>query len=152
MKHIPVLLTFFIIFVSSCKKDDETDYRNNFVGNYNLEIKHSYQEYSSGFFLEYLDSIYFFDGSVTKSNTNLNKIVVNWGTGTIATINGFNLTHKNEMIVDSQGSLSYPELDDLSAVWLDKSSKLTDDSILFKLGLHAGAVNNMSWDVKGVKE
>jgi hypothetical protein len=149
----------FLIFINtlslflSCRKDDlGPDYRDQYIGKYNFNIKYSYPVgYDSLHFLIQHDSIYPFSGSIIKSKKSNNKIIVDWGNNPKL---GPSFAQNNELTVDSSGILTYPEYADahglLGNYVLYNPSSIRNDTIKFEIG--AGGLGWYStWRVIGVK-
>jgi hypothetical protein len=86
MKKISLIGFLIIVFISSCEKD-ETDYRDKYVGEYNFEIRHTQNTYCGGdlghLCITYSDTGYSYIGSVRKSDTCNNEVIVDWGNDTV---------------------------------------------------------------------
>jgi hypothetical protein len=88
------------------------DYRNKFIGKYDFTIVHSYATYDySSDRITGGSKTLFYAGSVQKSFFHINRINVDWGSGTVPTEDGQEVQRdKTPLQVDEDGNLEYPEI------------------------------------------
>lgn len=127
------------------------DYRNQWVGAYDFTIRyHTYLPYP----FENEDTTYSYSGSIAKSVSYSNKILVDWGDNTIGGNNDVVFTQKSELTVDSNGKLTYPEYDIYESYnWYfygTPYSYISGDTIRFGISTGAAAFA-LRWEVLGLK-
>lgn len=114
------------------------------MGDYDFTITRSYAP------PYYPDTTYPYAGSITKSVSHSNKILVDWGDGTIGTLSGVTFTQKSELTVDTNGKLTYPEYGGHNHWYFYNPSYISGDTIRF--GFCAGGLGSWTtWDVIGIK-
>jgi len=124
------------------------DYRSQWTGDWDFVVKIGLYSIDS---YPIYDTIYY-SGSITKSISHPNKIVVEWGDGTIATINDITFTQKSELTVSSNGKLTYPEYGGSGHTYFYNTSHsyISGDTICF--GISAGGLGRWrQWEVTGLK-
>ena len=132
------------------------DYRNQWMGTYDFNIAYSYPtflphpEIDGAVIIVYKDTTYFYLGSVGKSASHSNKILVDWGNDTIGTVNYKLFTQKSELTIDSSGELSYPEYGGFGYNEFFPPAYIKGDTICFIICC-GGLGAHESWNVKGQK-
>ena len=133
------------------------DYRNKWIGTYKFEEVFTYGN------LMGFDSIgqeiwrsgrdtTFYLGSIMKSSSYFNRILVDWGIGTITTINGVTFTQKSDITVDTDGKLTYPEYGGVSRFYFYNTSYsyISGDTIRFGISASSNGASRV-WEVLGLK-
>jgi hypothetical protein len=149
MKGIASII-LLLAFIPGCKKED-SDYRDKFTGRYHFEIEHEYRTvHGSIFNLIYVDTVYYYDGNVSKSLNFENEILIDWGSDTLFITNNIAYTQKTEFKIDSNGHLK--DLDTLDHQ-LDSGGYIHLDTIKFYLRLDEGMAGQLysHWTVAGLK-
>jgi len=153
MNRLVISIFSILIFISSCEKD-EWDYRDEYTGNYELEINYIHTIYEgtdfSDFHIIRIDTTYVYNGSVKKSDEFNNRIIVDWGNDTIYTdyYAGI-ITQQTSFEIDSSGNLNFPE----PTMMYFSSSYIRNDTIMFHISIEhglAGALYEI-WRVQGLK-
>lgn len=154
MKAIWIVLACTVCFFA-CKKEN-ADYRDKYVGDYDFAIVYTYPtlEWVDSFentIITYYDSVYSYQGYIHKSAQADDRVLIHWGVDTIVIKDDIVFNQSNDMMVDSDGMLTYPEFPDGGYTYLSNASYLRNDSAKFKFsngGLGAYAL----WNVIGTKK
>jgi hypothetical protein len=141
------IISFMLISLFACKKDEPVDYRDIMIGNYNFTIKYSSFPPSS----LYKDTSLNFNGLIYKSNEFDNKIIVDWRPDSIS-FDGDNYytQRKLELTVDKEGNLSFPEYHSIDNTRFSPDSYIRNDSINYWIS-SGGMGRAFIWDVLGTK-
>lgn len=155
MKTIRLLMILSTLFCfASCEPDD---YRDKYVGDYEYEIDYYYPTYVwhdslQTWMLQWYDSIYSYSGYIQKSTNYDDRLLVHWGTETLFSINGTRFTKTNELVVDANGNLSYPEYyGGPYTTFGNHPSYIKNDTIRFDI-CSGGLGGYSDWTVVGVKQ
>ncbi len=152
MKKSVKVFFYMLVLFSACDEDD-WDYRNRFTGEYNFTIINTHTTFigdaSSGHIESYKDTSEY-SGSVKKSFLHLNRINVDWGSGTVGTEDGHKVErNKTPLKVDEEGNLEYPEISD----GFYKPTYIHGDTIRFNFYTGLGMAHSLYslWEVMGLK-
>jgi hypothetical protein len=141
---------FFLVLIVGCEKEP-SDYRDKFTGKYNFEIEHegTYMHIISPqqiYFISF-DTVFSYEGRISKSLNYDNKILIDWGRDTIFRFNGLVFTQKTEMEIDSGGILYSIDSN------FDFDGYIHEDTIRFDLFLDGGMGGALGsgWIITGIK-
>lgn len=96
------------------------------------------------------DSTYYYSGYIKKSKNTNNRILIHWGIDTLSIINNVVFNQSNEIIVDSNGILTYPEYFGGGHTNFYPPSYIRNDSARFNFG-KGGLGTWVTWEVIGIK-
>ncbi len=142
-----IIITFILISLFACKKDEPVDYRDKMMGTYFFTIE--YNSFPPS--ILYKDTSISFNGFIYKSNEFDNKIIVDWRPNSIS-FDGDNYytQRKLDLTVDKEGNLCFPEYHSINNTRFSPDAYIRNDSISYWIS-SGGKERAFVWDVLGIK-
>lgn len=128
---------------------EKGDYRDKYVGDYEYRVL--YESMNAGAYPDpiYRDTTWYYSGTISIADSTANRILVHWGKDTLYYY-GPVFTQSNQMIVDPEGVLGYPEYCRTVHMTFGPAS-IKNDTIRFRF-TDGGAGSSKTWTVMGVKK